>query len=153
VYPEIERHRLRLEAISPKLALSFQLTLLSNKEFGRAVTYGEALEAEYFSTYFGTSRKVHDLAKFLLHQKRRDLAKKLNRIVKVVGSPGDGSVVVSSFIADHGIYPEYYENGVGYSFTKSAPPQQPAESEVGPMLWPLALVVAGAVVLLFSIGS
>ncbi len=103
-FPVVELHRKSLRALSPQLAIAYQIHLLATKDFGKAAAIRDAFERQFLERYFGQGVIVCDVARGLLLANKRDVARKLNQAVRVV-RPGDRDqfTFVKSFAASNGI--------------------------------------------------
>jgi DnaJ domain len=88
-YPAAEEMREYLAKLSPSLAFTFQITVLEEKLASNAHDTGSEMAAEFFERYFGTSSKVREFVFDALLRGRRDVAKEVNRAIKVLGTPDD----------------------------------------------------------------
>lgn len=115
-YPEIEEMRQSLSKLSGTLGLAFVSVLINSKAFNEASKLHKQIEHDFLGKYFGSSPDVRKLGRELILLKRKDLARELNRTVKVLGFPGNASNValgdsekfISKFLTLHGISPDFY---------------------------------------------
>jgi hypothetical protein len=82
-------------------------------------------------SYFGSNAALHKLALFLLINKRRDLARALNHVIKVVGSQADATPIIAAFCKDNGLFVihDMYGAPSGYSFERPAAQAEVASSD------------------------
>lgn len=84
-FPDIEDIVSNLERISWKIAYSFKAYLIESKKFSIRYNIAEAMEKEYFDTYFGSNPEIHSFAKWLVVNKEIKAASFLNKAVKTLG--------------------------------------------------------------------
>ena len=82
-----------LHALSRELAFTFRLMLLEGKRFGESGAVAKELEKGYFGKYFGDRPEVQAFAKELILEGRKDAAKELNEVVRVLGAAISFSVI------------------------------------------------------------
>jgi DnaJ-class molecular chaperone len=87
--PETEELRARLSRLSRSLALTFQVLILENKAVANASTIATKIENEFFERYFGKNPEIHHFVRHALIEGRSDVAKEVNRAIKVLGTPSD----------------------------------------------------------------
>lgn len=85
-YPDLTKLHQHLSHINAALAYSYKTTLIENKSFEKRIELAEQLEANFLKRYFGNDEDVICLAKVFIAGNRRDAAKYLNQIVKVMGA-------------------------------------------------------------------
>jgi curved DNA-binding protein CbpA/predicted RNA-binding Zn-ribbon protein involved in translation (DUF1610 family) len=90
-----------LTALSPELGFTFKLSLLENKRFSEAEKFAKELEHSYLVKYFGVNTEIHSFTKWLLQNKRRDVALEVNKIVNVLGNNFDAGPIISKIISKH----------------------------------------------------
>ena len=83
--PELRRLEQELHDISRELAFTFRLVLLEGKKFNGSASVAKALEENYFLKYFGDQPEVQAFAKELILEGRKDAAKELNEVIRVLG--------------------------------------------------------------------
>jgi len=88
-YPETEHLRVRLSKISRSLAFMFQITVLAKKLGSNASAVALKLENEFLERYFGKNPAILRLVSEALQEGRSDVAKEVNRAIKVLGTPVD----------------------------------------------------------------
>jgi formylglycine-generating enzyme required for sulfatase activity len=74
-----------LYALSRELAFTFCLMLLESKRFDESGALAKELEHGYLAKYFGDQADVQAFAKELILEGRKDAAKELNEVVRVLG--------------------------------------------------------------------
>lgn len=127
-YPEIEEMRQSLSKLSGTLGLAFVSVLINSKAFNEASKLQKHIEHDFLGKYFGTNPRVREFGRKLILEKRKELARELNKTVKVVGSPNDQSDpafinsirFISRFLTVNGIDPDYYdETGMLLTLSKA----------------------------------
>jgi len=88
-HPHIQKAADDLGRLSKSLSFSFMLTLLETKQFRELDGVAAKIEKKWFTKFFGTNEDVHEFAKELILEGRRDAAKELNEAVRVIGSVGE----------------------------------------------------------------
>lgn len=85
-----------LRRLSPRLALLYRTTMLSERHFNKAEEIAKHLEAEFFKTYFGDDKEIQIFARYLLmlQPKGREAARELNRVIRTIRSPSRPSEVI-----------------------------------------------------------
>ncbi len=84
-HPELKIIDKNLKIISWKLSYAFRSYLIGNKNFKDAHEIASEMEQSFLERYFGDNPKIIELAKILIHNKKKDLSKELNRAVNVLG--------------------------------------------------------------------
>ena len=115
-YPEIEEMRQSLSKLSGTLGLAFVSVLINSKAFNEASKLQKQIEHDFLGKYFGSDPGVRELGRELILLKRKDLARELNKTVKVLGIPynasnvalGDRNQFISKFLEIHGFDPDSY---------------------------------------------
>ena len=90
--PDLKRIEKDLHAISRELAFTFRLILLEGKRFGESGAVAKALERGYLAKYFGDQVEVQAFAKELILEGRKDAAKELNEVVRVLGKAASEAI-------------------------------------------------------------
>ena len=93
VYPEAEEMRLQLAEFSPTLSFSYQIQLLVSKNADKAVIIAELIAKDFFEKYFGTNIQVHILVKELLINKKRHIAKEINKKITLLGTNSSQKII------------------------------------------------------------
>ena len=83
--PDLKLIEKNLHAISRELAFTFRLVLLEEKRFSESAAVAKELEDGYFGKYFGDQPQVRAFAKELILEGRKDAAKELNEVIRVLG--------------------------------------------------------------------
>ena len=84
-YPDLEKIDNLLKIISWKLAFTFRSYVLDNKKFKNAQQIADEIEIKFLERYFGNNPKIIKLAKLLIHQNKKEVAKELNKTICVIG--------------------------------------------------------------------
>jgi len=85
-YPDLIELETRLGKIDSSLIPEFRTILLANQQYEQRWHVANQLEQNYLEGYFGNDSKILAFASDLLLAGHREVAKELNRIVKVVGN-------------------------------------------------------------------
>ena len=100
IFPDLKSLRARLTTISSSLAFAFVTGLLDAKAFARRLEFAAHLEQVFLERYFGTNEVVVDYARTLIFFGQKEPAKALNRLVEVMGSDIDPSLLISRIESD-----------------------------------------------------
>lgn len=92
-FPEIDRHRARLERLSAHLADEFQLHLLQRRQYADAAAIADRLRVEFLGRHFGTDEAVLAYAEQLLLAREVDAVRFVSQIVSVLGRSVDADSV------------------------------------------------------------
>ncbi len=106
IYPDLVALRGELSTISTALAFEFVTSLLASKAFERRRELAEQLEKRFLRRYFGTDELILNYAKSLIVSGHKAAAKSLNRLVDVLGSETDASLLVKKIEQDFGLNTE-----------------------------------------------
>jgi len=85
VYPDAERLRQSLSKISQKLGFLFQVLLLDKQLGAKAEQAANNLRKDFLERYFGTNKKIQDLATQALKLKDIEVAKEINKKITLLG--------------------------------------------------------------------
>ncbi|MCL5796066.1 MAG: DUF1566 domain-containing protein [Gammaproteobacteria bacterium] len=85
-YPDLSELETRLVKIDPSLITEFRSSLLASQQYEQRQRVASQLEQNYLEDYFGNDPLIVDFARELLLAGKRDGAKELNRMLKVVGA-------------------------------------------------------------------
>ncbi len=85
-YPDLTELETRLTKFDTDLVTEFRKTLLSGQQYDRRKAIANQLEQDYLEGFFGTHPDILDFARELLLAGKRDGAKELNQMLKVVGN-------------------------------------------------------------------
>ena len=94
VYPDLKSLRSRLARFSTSLAFAFVVVLLETKVFAQRQIVAAHLEETFLKRYFGTNPKILEFATSLVLDGEKAAAKALNRLIDVLGSDVDPSLVI-----------------------------------------------------------
>ncbi len=84
--PELIAIEAGLRRIARELGTTFKLILLEHKNFDDYQHVAEVLERVYLKKYFGSTRIAQDFGKQLILERRKDAARELNQVVRVLGT-------------------------------------------------------------------
>lgn len=84
--PELIATEAELRRIARELGTTYKLILLEHKNFDDYEHVAEVLERVYLKKYFGSTQIAQGFAKELILEGRRDAARELNQIVRVLGA-------------------------------------------------------------------
>jgi curved DNA-binding protein CbpA len=91
-HPETEERRVLLSKLSRSLAFAFQVTVLEKKlgsNVHEIANIAANMATEFLERYFGKNQDIQRFARDALVGGRSDVAKEVNRAVKVLGTPPD----------------------------------------------------------------
>jgi len=89
--------------LSAELGFTFKLKLLTNKNFDQAKVIAKELENEYLAKYFGPNQDLQLFSKWLLQNKRRDIALEVNKVVNVLGGNYSVKDIIDKFVEKHSL--------------------------------------------------
>jgi hypothetical protein len=72
--------------------------MLETKQFPKAKTVADDLEASFLKVYFGSNPKLLTFARKLIHDGHKDAAKELNCAISVLGTGADADLVIARII-------------------------------------------------------
>jgi DnaJ-domain-containing protein 1 len=84
--PELIEIEAGLRRIARELGTTYKLILLEHKNFDDYEHAAEVLERVYLKKYFGSTQIAQDFGKQLILERRKDAARELNQVVRVLGS-------------------------------------------------------------------
>lgn len=99
-YPDLTELETRLGKIDPSLVSEFRSSLLASQQYEQRQRVASQLEQIYLEDYFGNEPLIVDFARELLLSGKRDGAKELNRMLKVVGASVSSETIIEE-IRDH----------------------------------------------------
>ena len=94
IFPDLSNLRTSLAKISTSLAFGFVTILLDSKKYNHRGQIAAGLERQFLQRYFGSNERILEYAKELIQAGHREAARTLNRIVDVMGSEIDPSLVM-----------------------------------------------------------
>lgn len=100
-YPEAETERKQLESISKKAAIYYQLILLELKAGSKWKEFASVTRNYFMERYFGSNKQLHSIVYALLKMGKKDIAKEINRAVKVLGDDSSDDII-KNFKKKHG---------------------------------------------------
>tara|TARA_B100001093_G_scaffold456442_1_gene467417 strand:- start:1412 stop:2182 length:771 start_codon:yes stop_codon:yes gene_type:complete len=93
VFPEAEKIRQQIARYSSTLSFTYQILLLTSKGASHSEKLAEELEKSYFEKHFGKNKKLHALVKKLLLNKKRHIAKEINKKVASLGTEASERII------------------------------------------------------------
>jgi len=84
-YPSIEIHYNKLFMLNKNLAWQFQILCVETKSFSNADNISKKLRNDWLIRYFGEKKDIQDIAVKAINAKRINIAKELNKAVKLLG--------------------------------------------------------------------
>lgn len=100
-YPDLTELETRLGKIDPSLVSEFRSSLLASQQYEQRQRVASQLEQNYLEDYFGKDSLIVDFARELLLAGKRDGAKELNRMVKVVGGGVSSIKIIEQIEAEY----------------------------------------------------
>lgn len=100
-YPDLTDIESRLNKIDPVLVPEFRSSLLASQQYERRQAVASQIEQQYLEDYFGNDKLVVDFARELLLAGKRDGAKELNRMMKVVGGGVSAAKIIEQIEAEY----------------------------------------------------
>lgn len=100
-YPDLTELEKRLGKIDPSLVSEFRSSLLASQQYEQRQRVASQLEQNYLEAYFGNEPLIVDFARELLLAGKRDGAKELNRMVKVVGGGVSSAKIIEQIEAEY----------------------------------------------------
>lgn len=100
-YPDLTELETRLGKIDPSLVSEFRSSLLASQQYEQRQRVASQLEQIYLEDYFGNEPLIVDFARELLLSGKRDGAKELNRMVKVVGGGVSSAKIIEQIEAEY----------------------------------------------------
>lgn len=102
IYPDLASLRSGLSKISTSLSFAYVTGLLELKAYDKRHELAARLERNFLAQYFGTNEKILQFAKGLILGGNKAAAKALNKLVDVMGSQLDGSLLTAKIDNDFG---------------------------------------------------
>ncbi len=100
-YPNLTELETRLGKIDPSLISEFRSSLLASQLYEQRQRVASQLEQNYLEDYFGNDSLIVDFARELILAGKRDGAKELNRMVKVVGGGVSSAKIIEQIEAEY----------------------------------------------------
>lgn len=104
VFPDLHEHRQMLSRTSTALAFAFVMVMIETKNFNSREEIARNMENTFLQRYFGSNNEIVKFAKNLIRYGYRDAAKKLNKIVDVVGDAVDPVLIISAIQKEFDVY-------------------------------------------------
>jgi curved DNA-binding protein CbpA len=108
-YPDLERFRKILELLSQDLAFTYKVYVITEKKFESNENFHITLENEFLKRYFGSHKEIQKLGKKLLLDKKKFLARELNKDIVLLGSNINPNAFIQKF-KNKPAYKKYYYN-------------------------------------------
>ena len=86
-FPDVKKEFEYLLKLSPALAVTYQLTIVTKKAASKALEIRVAMQREFLLRYFGTNTTIHEFVLESLLENRRDIAVEINLAIAATGSP------------------------------------------------------------------
>ena len=97
-YPDLTELETRLGKIDPSLVSEFRSSLLASQQYEQRQRVASQLEQNYLEDYFGSDPKILECARDLLIAGHREVAKELNRMLKVVGGGVSSEKIIDQLV-------------------------------------------------------
>lgn len=102
IYPDLASLRSGLSKISTSLSFAYVTGLLELKTYDKRHELAARLEKNFLRRYFGSDEKILQYARILILDGHKAAAKALNRLVDVMGSEIDASLLITKIDEDFG---------------------------------------------------
>jgi len=96
VFPDLQEFRKMLSRTSTALAFAFVTTMIETKNYNNREEIARSMENTFLQRYFGLNNEIIKFAKNLIRYGHREAAKKLNKIVDVMGDGVDPNLIISA---------------------------------------------------------
>lgn len=100
-YPDLTSFETRLAKFDTDLVSEFRSNLLATQQYERRQSIADKLEQNYLEGYFGDHPDIVQLARELLLAGKREGAKELNQMLKVVGNSVPASEIIKRLQAQY----------------------------------------------------
>ena len=127
VYPDVGDRHDELAKLSPTLARTFKLVMLELKKWERADDLAEKLRKEFLRRYFGDNSEIQEFAATLIRRGDREVARHLNKVIKVVGTPADADKIIRRICREHQVTYGFYRPAPTYTMPEQVTPE-PADA-------------------------
>ena len=97
IFPDLVIYRKNLQKISTQLAFSYVMYILESKLFNKREEIYENMEVKFLERFFGSNFKIISFAKELIQCGRKDDARKLNKLIDVMGENIDPNIIINQF--------------------------------------------------------
>jgi curved DNA-binding protein CbpA len=101
-YPDLDEIADALRKYSSQLEYTFKVVLLETKNFKDRNNLSKSLQLNFIQKYFGKNKTINKFAQILFQKNRRDVLKKLNRAVNLLGDGIEPEVVIAKFKQEFG---------------------------------------------------
>ena len=117
-FPDLTGISSSLSKYSKELEFTFKVTIILGKEFNKRIQISKALKENFIKKYFGTNKEIHEFAEAMFVSNRRNVLKKLNRAVNLLGSEVDPKVIIKKIQEDE--RGKNYEKAANYNDQKTS---------------------------------
>jgi curved DNA-binding protein CbpA len=100
-YPDLTSFETRLAKFDSDLVTEFRSNLLATQQYERRQAIADKLEQDYLEGYFGDHPDIVEFARELLLAGKREGAKELNQMLKVVGASVPASEIIMQLANKH----------------------------------------------------
>ena len=107
VYPEIEDRRLELHSLNNNLAISYVNHILQTKDFRNARIISRRFSDKFLSTYFTKNHYLKECGRALIVGGYKNVALKLNKTLKVIGTPTENNLVIRNLLREYNLRFDY----------------------------------------------
>lgn len=104
VFPDLQDYRKMLARTSTALAFAFVMNMIETKDYNYREAIAKNMEDTFLKRYFGSNDEIIKFAKNLIRYGHRDAAKKLNKIIDVMGEAVESSLIISVIQNEFNIY-------------------------------------------------
>ena len=94
-FPDLVTIASSLARYSKQLEFTFKIIVIENKDFNNRHKLAVRIKETYLKKYFGTNEEIHRFAEMMFQKNRRDILKKLNRAVNLLGSDVPPDVIIN----------------------------------------------------------
>jgi len=100
IYPDLESICADLAKSAKRLALTYKIIMLEQKQFSNRKEISETLENEFYRSYFGSDESITSFAKSLVKMGQKEAARALNQYVSILGSDADSDRIIGKIRSD-----------------------------------------------------
>ncbi len=109
-FPDLVEIAYSLSKYSKQLEYTFKVIVIEKKDFNSRHKLAIWIKESYLKRYFGTNKEIHEFAETLFHKNRRDILKKLNRAINLLGSDVAPAVIINKLKIGMGKQEPAYED-------------------------------------------
>jgi len=95
VFPNAEKIRINLSKLSQKLGFLFQVVLIEKKLGGKADQVSKDLRNDFLKRYFGTNKRIQELASKALLNNEIEIAKEINKKITLLGDDAADNIFIT----------------------------------------------------------